>query len=138
MQLDANDINVCHCEFSINSKAMMVKLDFILYKQAKELSWEINTKECKMLSTARFLDNNEFNITACCLDMNFGLGNHWLFTVHASPCFWQFLFQKQLERTIQLINLFNLRKYSPTTFIRMAYKAYQMNFISHSTFITLM
>ena len=63
---------------------------------------EINTVKCINLSAASFLANNDLNITASCIHVNFAADD--LFTIDASPCFWRFVFQKHTNGVIQTIN----------------------------------
>ena len=80
--------------------------------------------ECDNLSARSFLDNNDLNITACCFQVN--VEAEQIFTIHASPCFWQLIFQKVADRNIKSANTINASTYGATTCVRMAYKAFQM------------
>ena len=114
MCLDANDIDVFHGAFTVNEdKDLRVKLDKISKNKVDGFSWEINTVECDNLSAHSFLKNNDLNITACCFHVDFATDG--LFSIHASPCFWQFLFQNYAERKILTINQFNSSNYGANT-----------------------
>ena len=51
---------------------------------------------------------------------------HNLFTVHASPSFWEFAFQKDSDRRIRIVNSFEAGEYGARTCVRMAFKAYEL------------
>ena len=82
--------------------------------------------KCDNLSAHFVLQNNNLNITALCFHVD--ITKNELFTVHASPSFWMFLFEKQADKKIQTIKTVNVEGYGATTCVRMAYKAYDMGF----------
>ena len=86
---------------------------------------EVNTVLCRNLSPETFLANNDINITASCIDIDFSSGNMKV-SIFASPCFWTFLFQDSLERKVQAVNTINSDAYEANTCVRIAYKAFQM------------
>ena len=49
-------------------------------------------------------------------------------TVQASPVFWKFLFEKHANRTIEVSKPYDNSKYEATTLVRMAFKAFEMNY----------
>ena len=48
-------------------------------------------------------------------------------SIHASPFFWQFLFQDGLEQKIQSSRTFDKAIYGANTDVQIAYKAFQIN-----------
>jgi hypothetical protein len=88
------------------------------------LSLELNTTRCNNLSAKRFLGNNHLNITTSSFDVDFTTNT--LFTIHALPSFWEFVFEKPENRVICAVNTFNYDEYDATSFIRLASKACQM------------
>ena len=78
-----------------------------------------------LLQLGAFLENNDVNITAACIDVNFASGSMNA-TIYASPCFWTFLFQDDLDRKILPVNTVNTEMYGANTCIRIAYKAFQL------------
>ena len=125
MALEANDVDVYHGEFTEEDRKLNVKLDAICYKKVDELAVEVNTVECENLSARSLLQNNDLNITACCFSID--VSSDPLFSIQASPCFWEFVFQKGSERKIKTVNHHG-QSHGPTTCIRMAYKAMRMGF----------
>ena len=123
--LEANDVDVYHGAFSTEAPEMIVFLDQIKYTQVDEFQWEINTVKCDGLSAENFLANNDLNVTASCFHVD--MSTEKLFTVHASPCFWEFVFQEAGVRMIKTVKPFADDKYEASTCIRIAYKAYRMN-----------
>ena len=113
-----------------HNRKLSVDMNRIEYKAVDGMEWEVNTVYCNHLSEETFLANNDTNITASCLRVN--VYNDSLFTIHASPCFWAFLFQKQNERKIQPADTIRTTKYEVTHAIRIAYKAFQMQQFSYS------
>ena len=73
--------------------------------------------------SAEFFANNDLNVTASCFHVN--MATDKLFTVHASPCFWEFVFQESGARMIRTVKPF-ADGYEASTCIWIAYKAYQM------------
>lgn len=127
VSLNANDCDLYHGTFTTDpEKSLNVHFNSIAYHDVDSFPWEVNTVKCDNLSPQGFLENNDLNITACCLHVNVEKEN--VFSIHASPCFWQFLFQKSTERSIRTVNVANISEYGPTTCVRMAYKAFQMSF----------
>lgn len=124
-ELTANDIDVYFGSFTCDpGTSMCVNMHRIEYKKVDNLPWEINTVQCENLSAENFLQNNDLNITASCFHVDFSSDN--LFSIHASPCFWEFVFKKMAEKVIKPVNMRNQGGYGATTCVRMAYKAYQM------------
>jgi hypothetical protein len=85
---------------------------------------ELNLVKCYSYSAAGFLDNNDINVTATCFEVD--LPND-IFRVHVSPYFWEFAFSKAADRTIRVVDSYNLSKYTSTTCIRLAFKAFEMD-----------
>ena len=123
--LVANDVDVYHGSFTsdINS-SMTVLLDQIKYQEVDGFGWEINTVKCERLSTSNFLSNNDLNITGSCFHVN--LADDQLFSVHASPSFWEFVFQENSKRVIKTVKPFNNGEYGGKTCVRIAFKAFEM------------
>ncbi len=97
--LEANDVDVYYGSFTTRAEVVVsVMLDRVEYKRVEHFQWEINTVKCEGLNADNFLKNNNLNITASCLLVDFTSND--LFSVHVSPCFWEFLFQKNSERII--------------------------------------
>ena len=127
VNLNANDCDMYYGTFTTDSeKSLVVKLNCIAYQAVDSFDWEVNTVECDNVSPLGFLENNDLNITACCFHVN--VKAEQILSIHASPCFWQFLFQKKSERKIRTVNTADISKYGPTTCVRMAYKAFEMGF----------
>ena len=81
---------------------------------------------CDNLSHNSFLHNNDLNVTGACLDVDFSRNE--LVTLHASPSFWKFAFDKNCNRIIQVEKPFDTSEYEATTLVRMAYKAFELQF----------
>ena len=125
--LEANDIDVYHGSFtSVAGTSMSVHLDQIDYTKIDGLEWEVNTVRCDRLSAENFLANNDINVTASCFHVDFTKDE--LFSIHASPCFWEFVFQKNTDRRITTVYSLDADKYEATTCVRIAYKAFQLGF----------
>ena len=105
---------------------LIVHLNRISKKKVDELDLEIITVDCDNLSNHSFLDNNDLNVTGACLDVNFVRNE--LVTLHASPCFWKFAFDKNANRIIQVEKTFDTSGYEATTLVRMAFKAFELGF----------
>ena len=71
-----------------------------------------------------FLRNNDFNITASCFDVDFTTDT--LFAIHTLPSFCEFVFEKPENRAICVVNTFKNDEYGATSYIRLAFTAYQM------------
>ncbi len=114
--LIANDIDTYHGDFTTDPNAEFdVDMRAIKYHKVDGLDLEINTVKCHSLSPDSFLANNDLNVTASCIHVNFAADK--LFSVHASPQFWMFLFQPCGDRTIQTVNTVNIDNYGATTAI---------------------
>ena len=125
--LSANDIDVYHGSFATEpGRSMVVYMNQVAYHHEEGLEWEINTVKSDLISAQGFLDGNDLNVTAACLNVDFASDE--LFTMHASPCFWEFLFEKSEARVIRTAALFDDGQYSVKTFVRMAFKAFEMSF----------
>ena len=123
--LSANDVDVYHGNFTTDSNSnLTVLLDQIKYKQVEEFAWEINTVKCEKLSPSNFLANNDLNITASCFHVNMVDGQ--LFSIHAPPCFWEFVFREDCKRLLKTMKPFNDGEYEGKTCVRIAFKAYEM------------
>eukprot|EP00956_Cyclotella_meneghiniana_P027530 scaffold61920_cov23-Cyclotella_meneghiniana.AAC.1 len=77
------------------------------------LFWELNTVKCGSCSAAGFLENNDINVIASCLEVDLS-------------CDQSFLFSSESDRTIELVDTYDFSKYSATTCVRLAYKHFQM------------
>lgn len=132
LSLEVNDIDAYHGTFTEDENAeIRINRGAIKYYKVDGLALEINTVECSNLSPDTFLANNDLNVTASCFYVNFTADE--LFTIRASPQFWTLLFQSKDNRKIEPIDTFNAaEKYDATTAIRMAFKAYQMKWLSFS------
>ena len=125
--LKANDVDVYHGTFTASAGSVMsVMLDRIAYKEVEGFPWEINTVECHRLSAENFLANNDLNVTAACLHVDFTTDS--LFSFHASPSFWEFVFQKGVDRVIKTVHSFYTIENGATTCVRMSYKSFQLGF----------
>ena len=49
-------------------------------------------------------------------------------SVHASPSFWKFAFDKNAARKIKVEKPFDTSEYEATTLVRMAFKAFELGF----------
>ena len=81
---------------------------------------------CDNLSSNSFLANNDLNVTGACLNVNFSQDD--LVSLHASPSFWKFAFDKNATRKIQVEKPFDTAEYEATTLVRMAFKAFELGF----------
>ena len=124
--LTSNDIDIFYGDFSNDeSKHLYVDKRCIKKQNIEGIGKELNTIECKNLSPRTFLENNDVNITASCIDIDFASGS-MVGSIHALPCFWMFLFQDNSERMIWPANMINTDEYGANTCVRIAYKAFQM------------
>ena len=87
---------------------------------------ELNTVKCWSLSPSGFLENNDINVTASCFEVDFSFSKDQCLTLHASPCFWEFVFEKPENRVIKVADSFDLTEYKATTSIRLAFKKFEM------------
>ena len=62
----------------------------------------------------------------CCFDVDFSKDE--LVSIHAAPCFWEFLFQNKTKRMIRVANPYDTSDYGATTLVRIAYKAFDLGF----------
>jgi hypothetical protein len=90
------------------------------------LPWMSTLFECENLNSATWLANNDLNITAACIHVKV-IDDDVSFTAHASPCFWQLLFQPTADKKIRSADSFNCHRLGATACIRMAFKAMEMN-----------
>ena len=126
-ELEANDVDIYHGAFTTEpGTSMVVHKDQIEYKVVEHFHWEINTVKCGLLSADNFLANNDLNITASCFHVNFA--SDQLFSLHALACFWEFVFQKEDSRIIKTAKMFDSGEYGARTFVRIAFKAFEMGF----------
>ena len=128
-KLVANDIDTYHGRFTEDPDAKLnVHLNANNYLEVEGIELEVNTVECDNLSPATLLANNDLNITGSCIGVDFDAlaDGGKLFTIHASPQFWTFLFQKRADRVIKPMDTFNVDGYGATTCVRLAFKAFQM------------
>ena len=124
--LGFNDVDVFHGTFTDDTtKRLVVNKSKIKKFSIDGVTQEVNTVECGNLSPATFLQNNDINITASCILVDFS-SNECVLSIHASPSFWTFLFQDHAERKIQTVNTINTQAYEATTCIRIAYKAFEL------------
>ena len=132
-ELVTNDCDLFYGEFTTDySKSFAVDLNSTKdYVKSDELDVDINTVKARNISPSSFLANNDINITASCLHVNFAIVEGSLFTVHASPCFWKLVFDIS-HRIIQPVNIINAGNYKLTTLVRIAYKAFQMKQFDYS------
>ena len=79
--------------------------------------------KCYSWSAAGFIANNDINLTATCFKVDFP---NDIFRVHASPYFWEFAFSTLANRTIQVVDSYDRSKYTSTTCIHLAFKAFEM------------
>eukprot|EP00986_Skeletonema_menzelii_P014343 scaffold9453_cov75-Skeletonema_menzelii.AAC.1 len=125
--LTANDIDVYFGDFTedFDSK-LIVDLNCIRYTKVDSITLEVNTIKCSNLSPQAMLANNDINVTACCFHVDFSKDE--LVSIHASPCFWEFLFQNKTKRTIRVVKPYDTLEYGATTLVRLAYKAFDLDF----------
>ena len=123
-ELIANDIDIYHGPFCDENAPFHVDLHGIEKAFNRSLLKELNTVKCFSWSCSGFLANNDINITASCFEIDFSKDE--CFTIHASPCFWEFVFGDAKNRTIQVVDTFEWDKYNATTCIRLAFKAFEM------------
>ena len=124
--LVSNDINVFRGDFTDDSsKDLFVDKCSIQKFNVDGVELEVNTVKCNNLSPETFLANNDVNITASCIHIDFESGSMTA-SIFASPCFWTFLFQDHLERKVQAVNTLNGDVYDANTCVRIVHKAFQM------------
>ena len=111
---------------SLTDHKLVVHLNRISKKEVEGLCWEINTVTCDYLSHHSFLQNNDLNVTGACLDVDFSWDQP--LTLHASPCFWKFAFDKNANQKIQVAKRYDTTEYGANTLVRMAFKAFELNF----------
>lgn len=103
VMMEANDIAVIHGSFTTDrDKTLCVKLNCIDKFEVDGLPKELNTVKCANLSPHTFLANNDLNIAASGIHVDFT--KEKLFYLHISPCFWTFLFQKDPDRRIKKLS----------------------------------
>ena len=134
LAMSANDLDLYWGTFTDDpEKKLSVDLTQVRYKtiaglatgKACELDRDyLNTVKCSNLNANTLLSNNDLNITATCLDVEFTRDE--LSVLHASPSFWKFLFQKSSERKIETVNTINTSSYDATSCVRIAYKAFDL------------
>jgi hypothetical protein len=123
--LVANDIDVYHEQYSDElDLPLNVDLHAIKKINVVGLPYELNMVKCFSIRSAGFLENNDNNITGSCFEIEFSRDK--VLTLHASPCFWQFVFEKPENRVIKVANTFAYSIYKVTTAIRLAFKKYEM------------
>ena len=71
-----------------------------------------------------FLANNDVNITASCFHVSYSSDE--LFTMHAAPVFWEFLFGKENEHKVSTARPYVAANYGSTTFVCIAFKVFEM------------
>ena len=135
LAMPANDLDLYWGGFTDDdTKTLFVDLTKVEYSTVEGLVIGVasdldknylNTVKCSNLSPHSLLANNDLNITATCLDVDFSRDNQ-PFKIYASDCFWSFLFQKGEEREIRTVNTFNVDCYEATTCVRLAYKAFDL------------
>ena len=132
-ELVMNDCDLFYGKFTTDcSKPFVVDLKSSKdYVKSDELDVDINTVKAHNISPSSFLANNDINITASCLLVNFANVEGSLFSIHASPCFWRLVFDIS-HRIIQPVNVINAGDYKLTTLIRIAFKAFQMKQFGYS------
>lgn len=128
-KLEANDIDVYHGSFIDEADCkLIVDLHCIDYQNIDSVDWEVNTIKCSNLSTDTLLANNDINVTACCFDVDFSREGNILVSIHALPCFWQFIFERSENRKLRVVKPYDTAEYQATTLVRMAFKAFQLDF----------
>eukprot|EP00956_Cyclotella_meneghiniana_P020813 scaffold37180_cov23-Cyclotella_meneghiniana.AAC.3 len=124
LELVANDIDVYHGRYTDEGATFLVDFLDIQKYPVGDLFWELNTVKCQRWNAVGFLENNDINITASCLEVD--LSRDQSVRIHASPRFWKFLFSSNSERSIELVDTYDCTRYSATTCVRMAYKHFEM------------
>ena len=107
----------------VNSK-LIVDLNCIRYTKVDSISLEVNTIKCSNLSPRAMLTNNDINVTACCFDVDFS--KEELISIHAAPCFGEFLFQSKTNRVIRVAKPYDTSDYE-ATLVRIAFKAFDLD-----------
>ena len=118
--LVSNEIDVFHGEFTGDkTKHLFVDKCSIKNFSNEGVAVEVNTIECQNLSPETFVANNDINITASCILVDFSSGEMKA-SLYASPFFLTFLFQDHVDRKIQPVNTINTDEYETNTCIRIA------------------
>ena len=118
----SNDIDIFHGKFSGDkTKHFFVDKCSIKKFSNEGVAAEVNTIECRNLIPETFLENNDINITATCILVDFSSGEMKA-SLYASLCFWKFIFQYHANREIQPVNNINTDEYEANTCIGISYK----------------
>ena len=98
-----------------SSEKLRVDMNAIEYKKAvaEGLGLEVNTVRCCNLSAKNFLKNNDINVTASCLHVDFSKDE--LFELHVAPQFWIFLFDPNVNRKVSPISRLGIQNATATT-----------------------
>ena len=124
--LVSNGIDVFYGAFTSddnNTNLLFVDKCSIEKGSVEGVPFEVNTIKCHNSSPETFLVNNDMNLTASCILVDFATGETKA-SIFTSPFFWTFLFQDQLDRNIQPVN--TIVKYEANTCTGIAYKAFQL------------
>ena len=126
MPMLANDVDVFYGAFTDDTtKTLAVNKSKIRKFAIDGIPMEVNTVECCNLSASTFLANNDVNITASCIKVDFS-SDELTTSTHVSPCFWSFPFQRHKGQKIQPANTIDIDSYDATTCVRIAFKAFQL------------
>ena len=96
-------------------------------KDTSGLTFEVNTILCSNLRAKHFVNNNDVNLSASCLCVDFSKKD--LFTIHVVPQFWKFVFEKKENSKSTPISKLEVQSTSTTTYLRIAHKEFQMGVV---------
>ena len=84
VQLKANDIDIYLGDFTIDEEKTDLRVDMnaIEYKAIEGLALEVNIIWCRNLSAKNFLQNNDIDVKASCLHVDFSKDE--LFELHVA------------------------------------------------------
>lgn len=118
LDLLANDIDVYHGSWGDGDT--IVHFKEMKYHKVANLDLEVNAVPCSDLNISSILHNNDINSTAAAFDVQ-KIDGVISISVHTTPSYWKFLLTK--DHVIEPVIPGNC---DAKTFIRIAYKAYQM------------
>lgn len=117
--LIANDIDVYHGNWGDGQ--VTVHFKDMKYHNLANLDLEVNAVPCSDLNITSLLHNNDINATAAAFGVKM-IGGKINVSVHTAPSYWKFLLTE--DHVIEPVIPGNC---TAKTFVRIAYKAYQMN-----------
>jgi hypothetical protein len=115
--LKANDIDVYHGQYSDGSLVISKSDGAVARVDVEGIDEEVNTVHCLKFSGLAFLDNNDINATAVCIEATRG---GFEFNMH--PTYWEFLLSFP-NRALKL----SQNGVRARTLVRLAFKSFELN-----------